>query len=370
MKKKNLFVFLVTLGLVALQCYQPASSAQELSQTDVVALFPPVGTKLRQIQQLHHLVNVDRNIYAYSGTLGTYPFASMIIVENEELAQAWVSILSNGEKINIEYWNDFMSKMGIPLADPNESEEFASCLDFAPALEQDLNPFQLGRSGDTYFEGVHRLIGKGYSVINFRMTSFANNSPYLKGYFKKSADALQMSGQLEGANVLQKYVDRVFGHIESRDECKGPDGYVSGPTIGAGLDKRQSKAKLMELISNRHGKWKIKADNYRAFAKSTDMSEPEIALAFDDYGKSRSYQETYVTQDIEKCAKIFDDLNSTRGNGHIKTRYKHIQKSPNGYSFYNSTSYSAGDISRSWSEPQNERVGCKVVLEAPLTDHE
>ena len=340
MKKKNLFVFLITLGLVTLQCSQPASSAQELSQADVVVLFPPIGTKLRQIQQSHHLVNVDRNIYAYSGTLGTYPFASMIIVENEELAQAWVSILSNGEKINIEYWNDFMSKMGIPLADPNESEEFASCLDFAPA------------------------------VINFRMTSFANNSPYLKGYFKKSVDALQMSGQLEGANVLQKYVDRVFGHIESRDECKGPDGYVSGPTIKSGLDKRQSKANLMGLISNRHGKWKIKTDNYRVFAKSTDISEPEIALTFNDYGKSRSYQETYVTQDIKKCAKIFDDLNSTRGNGHIKTRYRHIQRFPNGYSFYNSTSYSAGDISRSWSEPRNERVGCKVVLEAPLKDHE
>jgi hypothetical protein len=293
----------------------------------------------------------------------------MILVDNGRLAQAWISILVVGSQFDIDYWRSLLAAMNIPLADPKEVQEEAYCLEYAPTLQQKLNPFKFGKSGNTYFEGVQRLVGRDLSVISFRMTSFSNNSPILKGYFRGSAKVLNDGGQVEGANVLRKYIEQAFSLPESREECQGPLGRISGPTVRAGLTKAQSKSALIALTNKRKSTWAVKVTSDKVFAKPANNSEPEIAIMLDDYGRSYSYREIYLAEDTPTCTKLYQDLIASRVVGHIEVRHRYIERKADGYSFRNTNYYPSSYISQSWSEPKSG-AGCEIKLEITLTGSE
>lgn len=370
MRITNLYAILFVLCLNLLPGARQAISATVPSKEELTVLFPPVGTELGEVQKRHRVLPVSNGVHVYSGTVASYPFANMILVDGGKLAQAWISILVTGSQVDIDYWRSLLAAMNIPLADPKEVQEEAYCFGYAPTLQQRLNPFRFGKSGDTYFEGVQRLVGRDYSVINFRMTSYSNSSPVLKGHFKESAKVLSRGGEAEGANVLGKYIERAFSPPESREECQGPLGRVSGPTVRVGLTKAQSKSALIALTNRRKGNWVVKVTNDKVFAKSVNKSEPEIAIMLDDYGRSFSYRETYLAEDTAVCTKLYQDLNAARVSGHIEVRHRYVELKGDGYRFRNTNYYSSSYISQSWSEPKASKASCEIELQITLSNSE
>ncbi|OYT92413.1 MAG: hypothetical protein CFE43_08155 [Burkholderiales bacterium PBB3] len=366
MRITNFHAILFVLCLNFLPGARQAIAATVPSTEELTVLFPLVGTELGEVQKTHRVLPVSNGVHVYSGTVASFPFASMILVEGGRLAQSWISILVVGSQVDIDHWRSLLAAMNIPLADPKEVQEQAYCLGYAPTLQQRLNPFQFGKTGNTYFEGVQRLVGRDFSVISLRTTSFSNNSPVLKGYFESSKKVLSEGGQVEGANVLSKYIEQVFSPPESREECQGPLRRVNGPTLRVGLTKAQSKSALIALTHKRKGTWSIKIANNKVFAKVANSSEPEIAIILDDYDRASRYQETYLAEDTATCTKLYLDLNTSRVDGHIEVRHRYVERKADGYRFRNTNYYSSSHISQSWSEPKTSGAGCEIELQITL----